>query len=182
MRLLLVEGTIGSGYELGLEIAVHLGERLITVYHRNVEIMVVGRTSAELQREWKNRTHIPMKFTGEVPADKIPEIDRSAHVLYAADVNPACPNSVIEAMACGLPVAAFDTGALNELITNGAGEVVPYGGDPWRLDPPDIEGLANAVNIILDNQARYRIAARDRAEQAFGLHRMVESYLNVLVG
>jgi glycosyltransferase involved in cell wall biosynthesis len=35
---------------------------------------------------------------------------------------------------------------------------------------------------ILENQARFRAAARQRAEEAFGLERMVERYLDVLLG
>ena len=101
-------------------------------------------------------------------------------MLYAADLNPACPNSVIEALACGLPVAAFDTGALPEIITAGSGQVVPYGGDPWQLESPDIEGLAKAVNSILEDQIHYREAARRRAEETFGLDQMVEGYLNAM--
>jgi glycosyltransferase involved in cell wall biosynthesis len=180
VRILIVEGTIGSGYEMGLEIAIHMSERIITLNRHNIEVMIVGRTSERLQREWKGRTEVKVTFTGEVPSDRIPEIDRSAHVLYSADLNPACPNSVVEALACGLPVAAYDTGALPEIITGGSGQIVPYGGDPWKLESPDIEGLVIAVNSILDDQEHYRIAARMRAEEAFGLDRMVESYLNAL--
>jgi glycosyltransferase involved in cell wall biosynthesis len=180
VRILLVEGTIGGGYELGLKTAIQMGERLHTAYSRDVEVMVVGRVSANLQSEWKSRTGIRVNFTGQVPAESIPEIDRSAHVLFAADLNPACPNSVIEALACGLPVAGFDTGALSEIITEGSGQLVPYGGDPWKLEPPDMAGIAKAVNGILGDQPGYRKAARKRAEEAFGLDHMVEGYLNVL--
>jgi glycosyltransferase involved in cell wall biosynthesis len=121
-----------------------------------------------------------VNFAGEVPAEKIPDLDRSAHVLYAADVNAACPNSVIEALACGLPVVAFDTGALSELITVDAGRLSPYGGDPWNLDPPDIESLAEAANQIITNQVGFRTAARKRAEEAFALNQMVQGYLDVI--
>jgi glycosyltransferase involved in cell wall biosynthesis len=121
-----------------------------------------------------------VKFTGQVPSHIIPEIDRSAHVLYEADLNPACPNSVIEALACGLPVAAYDTGALPEIVTQGAGKLVPYGGDPWNLDPPDIDGLTQAVITILENPTSYRMAARQRAENAFGLDKMVAGYLSAM--
>jgi glycosyltransferase involved in cell wall biosynthesis len=114
-----------------------------------------------------------------VSGERIPEIDRSAHVLFAADINPACPNSVIEALACGLPVAGFDTGALSEIVTDPCGKIVPYGGNPWELDPPDIDGLARGVNIIINEQAGYRKAARMRAETEFGLDKMVEGYLDV---
>lgn len=180
VRLLLVEGTIGGGYELGLQTAIQMGERLHSSYSHDVEVMVVGRISTALQREWMGRPDIIVHFTGQMPAERIPEMDRSAHVLYAADLNPACPNSVIEALACGLPVAGFDTGALSEIITEGSGQLVPYGGDPWKLESPDIEGLAKAVNDILGDQAGYRKAARGRAEEAFGLDHMVEGYLNAL--
>jgi len=180
IRILLVEGTLGSGYEMGLKVAIQLGERLVSNHQRNIEIMVAGRVSASLQQEVLAHTKVLVTFLGVVPAEKIAAIDRSAHVLYAADLNPACPNSVIEALACGLPVAAFDTGALPEIITDGSGIIVPYGGDPWKLDPPDINGLVQAVNHILENQANFRLEARKRAEQAFGLDQMVQGYLDIL--
>ena len=180
IRILLVEGAIAGGYEWGLETAIQVAERINNPDKRRVELMVVGRVAESLQREWSKKAVIPITFTGQVPADKIPELDRSAHILYAADLNAACPNSVIEAMACGLPVVAFDTGALSELVIGDAGKLVPYGGDPWALDPPDIEKLADAALLVLKNQARFSGDARKRAEEAFGLDHMVEGYLNAL--
>jgi glycosyltransferase involved in cell wall biosynthesis len=180
IRLLLVEGAIAGGYEFGLEAAIHMAERMHSVYSHAVEVMVVGRISSALQHEWKGNANIQVSFTGQVTPERIPEIDRSAHVLYAADLNAACPNSVIEALACGLPVVAFDTGALSEIVIEGAGELVAYGGDPWNLDPPNINGLVEAASKVLDNQINYRKAARRRAEKAFGLDPMVEGYLNAL--
>ncbi len=123
-----------------------------------------------------------LTWTGLVPADRIPEIDRSAHLLYSADVNPACPNSVIEALACGLPVVAFDTGALPELVTAACGRIIPYGGDPWRLERPDIDALADAAGQILNDLERYHRAARARAEAVFDLDVMVKAYLDILLG
>jgi glycosyltransferase involved in cell wall biosynthesis len=96
-------------------------------------------------------------------------------------LNPSCPNAVIEAIACGLPVVAFDTGALPELVQSDSGRVVPYGGNPWRLEPPNLDGLAQAAAEILANQGHYRMAARARAEAMFGLDKMIEGYLNILI-
>jgi len=80
-----------------------------------------------------------------------------------------------------LPVVAFDTGSLPELVTDGAGIVVPYGGDPWRLDSPDVESLAEAALEMLAAQEVYRHAARRRAEAAFSLDVMVDGYLQALL-
>lgn len=181
VRILLVEGSIGGGYEWGLETAIHMAERISTTYSRNIEVMVVGRVSASLQHEWKSKAEVQVSFIGQVPPERIPEFDRSAHVLYAADLNAACPNSVIEALACGLPVVAFETGALSEIITVEAGRLMPYGGDPWKLEAPDIDGLAEAANSIIKDQTGFRKGARSRAEEAFGLDHMVEGYLDALV-
>ncbi|NWG33668.1 MAG: glycosyltransferase family 4 protein [Chloroflexi bacterium] len=181
-KLLLVEGSLGGGYEMGLENAVRLAETLQDKHTLPTELIVVGRIEDEYRQRVGANARIPIRWTGSVPRERIPEIDRSAHLLFSADLNAACPNSVIEALACGLPVLAFDTGALKELVLGDSGRVVPYGGDPWKIEPPDIPSLADAAVEILRNQPRFRRAAREQAEKNLGLDRMVEKYLEVLLG
>ncbi len=180
-----------GGYEQGLQVGVQLLERLATAHAselgRTAELMVVGRVAEGVQRRWEAyleplAPRARLTWAGLAPRQAIPQIDRAAHLLYAADVNPACPNAVIEALACGLPVLAFDTGALAEIVTPGAGRIVPYGGDPWRLDPPDIPALGRGALEIFQDGAAARNAARQRAEAAFGLDAMVEAYLDFLGG
>ncbi len=130
-RLLMVEGSLQGGYEVGLETALGLAERLSENFP--VELEVVGRISTDMQKIMQSRSRIPIRWTGILPNDQIPRVDRSAHMLYSADLNAACPNSVLEALACGLPVVSFATGALPELVTGDSGRVVPYGGNPWRV-------------------------------------------------
>jgi glycosyltransferase involved in cell wall biosynthesis len=117
-----------------------------------------------------------------IPRSQIAELDRSAHLLYSAEINAPCPNSVIEALACGLPVAAFDAGSLPELVQGDAGIVVPYGGDPWKLDYPDFIGLAKAARQIVEDQQRFRNGARSRAEQIFDLENMTSRYMHAMAG
>ncbi len=184
-RLLLVEGSLAGGYEIGLESAIGLVERLnrehAAALGKAIELVVVGRVSEAIKARWARETDVPLIWAGLLPSDEVREHMRAAHLLYAADLNPACPNAVIEALACGLPVLAFDTGALPELITGDAGRVVPYGGDPWNLDPPDIDALTHAAMEILADLPRFRVAARARAEEAFDLDRMTDAYLEVLL-
>jgi len=180
-RLLVVEGALAGGYESGLQNAVDLAENLQQRHQLPMELMVAGSVSPGLRSTWDKRSSIPIQWVGKVPRETIPEIDRSAHILYAADLHPACPNSVIEALACGLPVAAFDTGAIRELVPDDAGSVVPYGSDPWKLQPPDVNTLADRVANVLLNNEPYRKAARLFAEQHFNLDDMVRNYLDVLL-
>jgi glycosyltransferase involved in cell wall biosynthesis len=195
-RLLLVEGSLMGGYEQGLQAAVDLSIRLAAVLAapgspvepRPVELMVAGRVSENVQSQWQKRLEqtrgrlpVYLNWAGLVPLDQIPQLDRSAHLLYSSDINPACPNSVIEALACGLPIISFDTGALPEMVLGDSGLVVPYGGDPWKLEPPDVPELTQSALAVLADQPRFRSGARRRAEAAFGLDQMVEKYLDMLL-
>jgi glycosyltransferase involved in cell wall biosynthesis len=180
-KLLLVEGSLGGGYEMGLDNAIRMTEILQEKHKLLVQLMVIGKISDEHKKQVEAKTNISINWIGTVPREQIPDMDRSAHVLFSADLNAACPNSVIEAMACGLPVVAFDTGALNELVVGDSGRVVPYGGNPWNIDPPDVESLADASVEVLQNQPRFRKSAREQAEKNLGLDQMVDKYLKVLL-
>jgi glycosyltransferase involved in cell wall biosynthesis len=179
-RLLLVEGSLGGGYELGLDHAIALTKRITKKLDKPVDLTVAGRASLEIRERAERNEDVAVQWAGVVPRERIPELDRSAHLLYAADLNAACPNAVIEAMACGLPVVAFETGALPELVEGDSGRLAPYGGDPWKLDPPDIDGLAQAALEVLSDPSRYQTGARERAETAFSLDQMVKGYLTAL--
>ncbi|WP_199899874.1 glycosyltransferase [Asaia prunellae] len=70
----------------------------------------------------------------------------------------------IEAMASGLPVAAFDQGAAREIIGEDAGCFAP---------PYDEAALANAALRALEID---RLVPRQRVEQCFSLSRMIDRY------
>ncbi len=187
IRILLVEGSLMGGYEQGLEAAVRMAGGVAARLNQPVELQVVGRVSDSVRQVWDQRipgqvaSGLKLSWAGLQPAEQIPAIDRSAHLLYSSDINAACPNSVVEALACGLPVAALDTGALAEMVSGDAGRVVPYGGDPWRLDPPNIDGLVDAACYIFSQQERFRAGARQRAEAAFGVEQMTAGYVQALL-
>jgi glycosyltransferase involved in cell wall biosynthesis len=176
-RMLLLEGSLARGLNSGLFHAISVAEKLSAKYP--MEVVVAGTVDEVTQRKLQSK--VPVKFLGTMPRSEIPKLARSSHLMYCAEVNPPCPNSVIEALACGLPVIGFDSGSLKELVTDDAGCVVPYGANPWKLETPDISALAASAGELLAKQGQFRAAARQRAEAEFGLDKMVESYLRVLL-
>jgi glycosyltransferase involved in cell wall biosynthesis len=180
-RLLVVEGSLGGGYDMGIDNALRLAAILQQEHGIPMELLVVGRIDGRHRARVDSRSAVPITWAGTVARERIPEIDRSAHLFFSADLNAACPNAVIEALACGLPVAAFDTGALNEIVLGDSGRLVPYGGDPWKLEEPDVPALAAAASEVLQDLPRFSRAARSHAEEALGLERMLEGYLKVLL-
>ncbi len=177
-KILVVEGSLAGGLDTGLKAAVRLAEILSKQF--TIELNIAGKVDAKARARLEKRNK-SVNFLGLVPREGIPELMRSSHLLFSAEINPPCPNSVVEALACGLPVVGFDTGSLHELLGKCAGLVAPYGGDPWKLEPPDVPALAQVATEILVDQQRFRSAARDWAEKVFNVDEMVDEYLNVLL-
>jgi glycosyltransferase involved in cell wall biosynthesis len=180
-KLLVVEGSLGGGYESGLGNAVQLAEGL-AARGWPMEVLVAGEVSEALKAEWAAKSAVPLKWAGLVKREAVPDLMRAAHLLFSADVHPSCPNSVIEALACGLPVVSFETGSLAELVTPECGFIAPYGSNAWKLGPPDIAGLVTGAESVLKDWPKFSAAARLRAESAFGLEMMVDQYLDALLG
>jgi glycosyltransferase involved in cell wall biosynthesis len=179
-RIMLVEGSFASGHDIGLKIALDLAHHLETHHQLPTELTVAGVVPPETQAYFINYARVPVDWLGVVLGEQIPYYHRSAHLYFSAELNPPCPNSVIEALACGLPVVGYDTGSLPELVTGDAGRIAVYGANPWNLEPPDIPVLAQAAAEILKNQDKFRTGARRHAEQSFDLKVMVDRYLEAI--
>jgi glycosyltransferase involved in cell wall biosynthesis len=97
-----------------------------------------------------------------------PALCGRAHLLLHTKVNDPCPNVVLEAMACGLPVVHSASGGTPELVGD-AGIGVPSE-STWERDvPPDPRELADAVRAVLERLDSYRDAARARAVERYDL-------------
>jgi len=179
-RILIVEGSLAGGQNYGIYNAVALANTLSKRF--KIELMVVGRVDRRTKNKLKDQTVFRLQFMDAIPREHIPWLMRSSHLLFSAEVNPPCPNSVIEALACGLPVIGFDTGSPSEIIQGDAGRLTPYGANPWKLERPDISTLAEAAMEVFDDQEHFRRVARERAESALDVEEMVDQYLKVLLG
>ena len=82
-------------------------------------------------------------------------------VLLASTIPEACPRTIIEAMAAGVPVIATPLGGSKELVTPETGILVP-------AEDPDAFAAA-ITQLAEDNEGRKRMgkACRLRAEQLF---------------
>jgi len=91
-------------------------------------------------------------------------------VLSSHGVVETFPNSVLEAMASGLPTVCTRVGSVTEMVADGReGLLVP---------PADAGALADAIERLLADPARRRAmgaAARERARLDFPRERMVRS-------
>ena len=107
-----------------------------------------------------------VQFVGPVQAeDRSSFLGGAMALLHLIDFDEPFGLSVVEAMACGTPVIAFDRGSMSEIIDEGAtGSVVT-----------DVESAADAVRKI----GRFdRSIVRALAVQRFSSDRMVDEYVD----
>jgi glycosyltransferase involved in cell wall biosynthesis len=179
LKVIVIEGSL-RWYDYLLSSALQLVRELRQDLHHEVTLEVIGDVPEYFIREHSAWSWI--RWAGRIPNEAIPDRLRGAHLFVSAVLNPACPNAVLEAMACGVPVVGYDTGALRELVGDTGGKTVPYGADPWRLEPPaNSELLRDAAILLLKRGSDASRSARERAK-AFSEDTMVTKYMKVLFG
>jgi glycosyltransferase involved in cell wall biosynthesis len=120
-----------------------------------------------------------IRYHGPVPRSEIVRVYRPG-VYLSLDVQAACPNTVIEAMSCGLPVVGFDTGALSELVPANCGRIVDYGSDPWQLAMPDVSALSEAILDVVENYQVFAHNALEHAQQRYGIEKVAGHYADLI--
>jgi len=106
--------------------------------------------------------------------DDVDEIMRGFDIFVLPSLIEGVSNTILEAMATGLPVVATDVGGNTELVVEGeTGALVP------SSNPA---AMADALSTYIQDQAlmrRHGRAGRKRVEQEFSMDNMVTHYLAV---
>jgi glycosyltransferase involved in cell wall biosynthesis len=104
-----------------------------------------------------------VELTGAYAQSDAPALVQRGDLLLHTKYNDPCPTIVLEAMACGLPVAYSATGGTPELVGDDAGIGVE-GPLDWETEhPPEPERLAAGVVALAGDLEARRAAARERA-------------------
>lgn len=100
----------------------------------------------------------------------------ASDLFVSTSLEDNLPNTILEALACGLPVAAFGIEGVRDALSGDTGVVV---------DPGDVEGLASGiVRCLRDDEARHRMGdrAREAALMRFDLDRQGGLYADLVRG
>lgn len=108
------------------------------------------------------------------PRSDVADTMRSFSLFVLSSIAEGTPVTLLEAMATGLPVVATAVGGIPDLVPDGeAGTLVP---------PRDPQSLARAMAAYVTDRARARrhgLAGRDRVEQQYSMHAMLDAYVGL---
>ncbi|MHC4549816.1 MAG: glycosyltransferase [Planctomycetota bacterium] len=138
--------------------------------HPGARLLVVG--DGEEEERLRALACEGIHFLGH--REDVPRILRATDVFALSSLNEGISNTVLEAMATGLPVVATRVGGNPELVEEGVtGRLVASG---------DADGLADAIAAYAADRALVRAhgaAGRQAAISKFSIRQMVEAYEEV---
>ncbi len=117
-------------------------------------------------------------FVGPVPKSDVGRrLSRADVFLNTANVDNA-PVTVLEAMACGLPVVTTDVGGLPQLVSHGRDALLVAADDPISMADSVLEILRTPVLAAsLSREARRTAAASDWTDQLPRWERLLTSVI-----
>jgi len=155
----------------------HLNEKF------ELKLEIVGPIAADLQLDFGFRSYV--QLAGMCDRLAISQKLQQADIFLFSFLNPNCPNSVIEATACGLPVVGFRSGAMEELCDFNSALLANLNTkNPIIHKRSEIEAgadeLSKKIEICIQQYEEFRDNAI-RARERFDIERVVEAYLNQIL-
>jgi glycosyltransferase involved in cell wall biosynthesis len=149
-------------------------DRAIDIAERTGLQLRIGAKVDRADREYHERVIAPLLaakphvcFLGEIGHIQKQELlGRARALLFPIDWPEPFGLVMLEAMACGTPVIAFDFGSVREVVDDGVTGFI-------------VDSVADAVEAV--DRARHlsRAAVRERFEQRFSAERMARDYVEV---
>jgi glycosyltransferase involved in cell wall biosynthesis len=179
----------GNQYEYyRLEVALQTLD-LVARERADVRLLIAGRLNwirdeaeaSHTVHQLMDRLNITdrVEFLGTYSQQDAPAIYKQAHLLLHTQYNDSCPGTVIEAMACGLPVIYSHSGGTPELVGNEAGISIQTEQSWEQIFPPNPKLLAEAILHVAEQRLQYAEAARQRAVKRFDLQSWLQRHQEV---
>ena len=130
------------------------------------EVVILGGHAEEVVEQLPLKAH-PLGYVNE--EQRIVDVYNAADVFVLPSLSENLPNTIMEAMACGLPCVGFKVGGIPEEIDHKQnGYVADYRsaedlarGIQWILNEADYESLSrNAIQKVVRNYSQQSVALR----------------------
>lgn len=128
-------------------------------WYDKLELVVFGATQPENPPDLGTRTHYLGTFRDDL---SLALVYSAADVFVLPSTEENLANTVMEAIACGVPCVAFNIGGMPDMIEHQQ--------NGYLTQPYQVEDLAQGIAWVLENEARHQNLAqraREKVEQEF---------------
>ena len=143
--------------------------RILAEQGEEIQILIAGSHGEEMQQQLA----LPTTIMGYVTPSEMPSLYNAVDLYVTSSLLENLPNTIMEAMACGTPCVAFNTGGIPEMIDHRKnGYVARY---------KDVEELANGIRWALQEEihASLSASARTKAEEMYAQEKAANEYLKI---
>ncbi|MFN6943436.1 MAG: glycosyltransferase family 4 protein [Cytophagaceae bacterium] len=134
---------------------------------KDTEVVVFGKSS-HISLDIDFKIHSLGLINSE---EKLVMVYNAADTFVLPSLEDNLPNTVMESMACGTPVTAFDLGGIPDMIEHQV--------DGYMAEPKNSVDLANGIHYILTNQEALGMKARQKMETYFNESFVATQYTNL---
>lgn len=158
----------------GLELLV---KAMADVVKINKDAMLVVIGSGNLEDNFKkmvNTSGLENCVRCEGVVENVCEYLNAADIFIFPSLREGMPNSLLEAMACGLPVIASRIGGVVDVVEDGKSGIL--------FEAGDVSGLASAmIRFLKDTELRQRLGAeaRKRIVDNFSIEKVADEYIKL---
>ena len=141
------------------------------------QLLIVGSLDENGRKslfEYGNRRGIAVTVSGFIPSQKLIEFYRRIDVLLHLAAADICPNVVVEAVACGVPVVCHAYGGTKEIVGDGG---IAVSGEPYLNEDAFIFAVAESTQKVLTDLPAFRKRAVKQAAAQLDIRKTAEIYL-----
>ena len=137
--------------------------------HRTFVFLGEGRDLEAFRAETADLDNVHLQGFVDNVADYIAAFD----IFAFPSIQEAVGSTLLDAMHAGLPIVASRTGGIPEVIEDGRNGIL--------VEPRDVDGFADAIEQLIDDDAlRVRIEEANRADAArYTADAMAEAYVEI---
>jgi len=148
--------------------------------NRNIKLVVVGKPIPDGYEEYVKKLSTKLGIeddiilVGKVARNDLATLYSLSQVYVLPSFYDALPTSVLEAMACKVPVVAYNVGGIPEMVQNGT--------TGFLVEKGDIISLAQKIELVLSDDLlarRLGEVSRSRVKNRFSCEVMSKNILNV---
>mgnify|MGYP000056782503 CR=1 FL=1 len=159
-----------KGYDL-LKRALSFFKEKFYLKDKDIVLLVFGANKPQ------NNENLPfdINYLGQISDDiTLNIIYNSADVFIAPSREDNLPNTIVEALSCGVPCVAFNVGGMIDLIE--------HKNNGYLAEPFNIEDLAEGINFVLEDENRWNNLsenALNKAQKDYNINDISDKYIDL---